>query len=495
MPQPLVERDPGAPAELSGCERHAEHRAACVSEPRRLEPGRVATARDGAAGLVQLEHARLRAGADVEGATIAPGGGEQRVDDVPDVDEVPRLATVAVDHRLVPARHPFEEDRHDAALEPRILARPVDVRKAEDDVPRAVDSVPAGQILLGAELRDPVRRHRRQACSLIGRTVALAVDRAAGGREDDLRAGQAGGLGNANRPDDVHLRVTVGLPDGGLHIGLRGEVEDDLRAVELDAVPDVALDEGRGGVQVRTLAGGEVVDDRHLVSARDEGIDEIRADESRASRHDCPHRRIVGIGMFITFEGPDFSGKSTQAALLVEWLRGEGHEVIATREPGGTPIGEAIRDVVLHGLEMGAWAEAALFASARAEHVERVIRPALERGAWVVCDRYVDSSLAYQGIGRGLGVDAVLALNNAVTGGLLPDRTFVLLLAADAAARRGGTELDRIEREDVAFRSVVAEGYRELAELFPERVVALNATRPIDEIAEVVRDQVQRNHG
>jgi dTMP kinase len=199
--------------------------------------------------------------------------------------------------------------------------------------------------------------------------------------------------------------------------------------------------------------------------------------------------------MFITFEGPDFSGKSTQAALLVEWLRGEGHEVIATREPGGTPIGEAIRDVVLHGLEMGAWAEAALFASARAEHVERVIRPALERGAWVVCDRYVDSSLAYQGIGRGLGVDAVLALNNAVTGGLLPDRTFVLLLAADAAARRGGTELDRIEREDVAFRSVVAEGYRELAELFPERVVALNATRPIDEIAEVVRDQVQRNHG
>jgi dTMP kinase len=198
--------------------------------------------------------------------------------------------------------------------------------------------------------------------------------------------------------------------------------------------------------------------------------------------------------MFITFEGPDFSGKSTQAALLVEWLRGEGHEVIATREPGGTPIGEAIRDLVLHGLEMGAWAEAALFASARAEHVERVIRPALERGAWVVCDRYVDSSLAYQGIGRGLGVDAVLALNNAVTGGLLPDRTFVLLLGAEAAAGRGGSELDRIEREDVAFRSVVAEGYRRLADLFPERVVSLDATQPVDEIAEIVREQVQRNH-
>jgi dTMP kinase len=195
--------------------------------------------------------------------------------------------------------------------------------------------------------------------------------------------------------------------------------------------------------------------------------------------------------MFITFEGPDFSGKSTQAALLVEWLRGEGHEVISTREPGGTPVGEVIRDVVLHGVEMGAWAEAALFASARAEHVERVIRPALERGAWVVCDRYIDSSLAYQGIARGLGVEAVLALNNAVTGGLLPDWTFVLLLEAETAAERGGANLDRIEREDHEFRSVVVDGYRQLSSLFPDRVVALDATRPVDELAEAVRSQLQ----
>jgi dTMP kinase len=198
--------------------------------------------------------------------------------------------------------------------------------------------------------------------------------------------------------------------------------------------------------------------------------------------------------MFITFEGPDFSGKSTQAALLVEWLRGEGHEVVATREPGGTPLGEAIRDVVLHGLEMGAWAEAALFASARAEHVERVIRPALERGAWVVCDRYVDSSLVYQGIGRRLGVEAVLAVNSAVTGRLLPQRTFVLLLDAEAAASRGGADLDRIEREDGEFRAVVADGYRHLDSLFPERVVSLDATLPVDEIAELVREQVQRHN-
>jgi dTMP kinase len=198
--------------------------------------------------------------------------------------------------------------------------------------------------------------------------------------------------------------------------------------------------------------------------------------------------------MFITFEGPDFSGKSTQAALLVEWLRGEGHEVIATREPGGTPVGEVIRDVVLHGLEMGAWAEAALFASARAEHVERVIRPALKRDAWVVCDRYIDSSLVYQGIARGLGVEAVLSLNSSVTGGLLPDRTFVLLLDADAAAGRGGADLDRIERENGRFRSIVVEGYRKLGTLFPDRVVSLDATRPVDDLAEDVREQVQRNN-
>src|SRR5918912_995170 len=119
---------------------------------------------------------------------------------------------------------------------------------------------------------------------------------------------------------------------------------------------------------------------------------------------------------------------------------------------------------------MSPWAEAALFASARAEHVAAVIRPALDRVGWVVCDRYVDSSLVYQGIARGLGVDPVLDLNLTVTGGLLPDRTFALLLDVEAAGVRQGAELDRIEREDRGFRRVVAEGYRRLAELAPERV-------------------------
>ncbi len=195
--------------------------------------------------------------------------------------------------------------------------------------------------------------------------------------------------------------------------------------------------------------------------------------------------------MFITFEGQDGSGKTTQAALLAGWLRERDGEVVATREPGGTPFGEAIRDLVLHGPAMSPWAEATLFASARAEHVETVIRPALERGAWVVCDRYLDSSLAYQGIARGLGVERVLELNRAVTGGLMPGRTFVLLLEAGAARGRQGTELDRIEREDEAFRTSVADAYRELATLFPERIVALDASQPAEEIAEQVREQVR----
>ena len=101
--------------------------------------------------------------------------------------------------------------------------------------------------------------------------------------------------------------------------------------------------------------------------------------------------------MFLTFEGVDWSGKSTQAELLAAWLRGQGGTVLSTREPGGTPVGEAVRELVLHGDEMTPWAEAALYAAARAEHVERAIRPALERGEDVVCDRYIDSSVAYQG--------------------------------------------------------------------------------------------------
>ena len=196
--------------------------------------------------------------------------------------------------------------------------------------------------------------------------------------------------------------------------------------------------------------------------------------------------------MFVTFEGQDWSGKSTQAALLAEALRSDGREVVATREPGGTPVGESIRTLVLDGPEMSAWAEAALFAAARAEHVAAVIRPALARGAAVVCDRYVDSSVVYQGLARGLGAERVLELNLAVTGGLLPDRTFVLNVDPATARARHSAGLDRIEREHDEFRRTVAEGFRKLADLFPERVVALDGNLPAEEIAVRVHDHLRR---
>jgi dTMP kinase len=195
--------------------------------------------------------------------------------------------------------------------------------------------------------------------------------------------------------------------------------------------------------------------------------------------------------MFVTFEGVDWSGKSTQAGLLVDWLRSEGRTVLATREPGGSPLGEAVRNVVLHGHDMAPWAEAALYAAARADHVEHAIRPAIERGEDVVCDRYIDSSVAYQGVARELGEDAVLSLNLTVTRGLLPDRTFLVLLEADEAARRGADEPDRIEREGAEFMRRVDAAYRSLAERHPERIVAVDGGRTPEQIAEEIREHVR----
>lgn len=194
--------------------------------------------------------------------------------------------------------------------------------------------------------------------------------------------------------------------------------------------------------------------------------------------------------MFVSFEGADGSGKSTQAELLRAALAAEGRDVVLTREPGGTELGEAVRTLVLDGPVMGAWAEAALFAASRAEHVEEVIRPALERGADVICDRYVDSSLAYQGIARGLGVEAVLQLNLAVTGGLLPDATFLLLIDPAVATERH-VEPDRLEREGAELQAKVDLAYRELAEQFGERIVTVDAARQPNEIAMEVREQLR----
>jgi dTMP kinase len=190
--------------------------------------------------------------------------------------------------------------------------------------------------------------------------------------------------------------------------------------------------------------------------------------------------------MFITFEGLDGSGKSTQADLLRKRLEADGKEVIATREPGGTELGEKIRDLVLHGGHVAPWAEALLYAAARAQHVDEVIGPALERGAAVICDRYVDSSVAYQGVARGLGLERVLDLNLAAVGGLMPDHTFLLELDVDQLPGRLRREHDRLERESDDFHARADAGYRELAVRFPERIVVLDGALPAETIAEEV---------
>ena len=196
--------------------------------------------------------------------------------------------------------------------------------------------------------------------------------------------------------------------------------------------------------------------------------------------------------MFVTFEGLDGSGKSTQIELLKRLLEGEGREVVTTREPGGTELGERIRDVVLHSEgPVAPWAEATLFAAARAQLVEQVIVPALERGADVLCDRFIDSSLAYQGMARGLGVDRVLELNLHATRGILPDKTVLLLVDLDESRARGSESPDRIERESDEFMASVDRAYRELAELFPRRILAVDGTQEPERLARMIRGQLR----
>ena len=201
-------------------------------------------------------------------------------------------------------------------------------------------------------------------------------------------------------------------------------------------------------------------------------------------------------GLFISMEGPDGAGKSTQIELLKSYLADKGYKVVITREPGGTTISEAIREVILNRdySEMCDNTELLLYAAARAQLVHEVIRPALEEGNAVICDRFVESSVVYQGIGRGLGIDTVYAVNEYALQGLRPQLTILLDLDAEEGLRRkkNQAELDRMEAAGIEFHKKVAEGYRTLAERDPARIMRISATLPKEEIHARIVEEIEK---
>lgn len=184
-------------------------------------------------------------------------------------------------------------------------------------------------------------------------------------------------------------------------------------------------------------------------------------------------------GLFITLEGPDGSGKSTQIEYLKEYFDDKGIETVFTREPGGTDIGEKLRDIILDkaNSEMCDMAEALLYAASRAQHVNQLIRPALEAGKVVICDRFIDSSIAYQGYGRELG-DSVRIINELAVDGCMPDLTFLMEISPEIGKSRIKSESqDRLELEKIEFHNRVYAGYKEIAKFYPQRFVEINAER------------------
>jgi len=202
-------------------------------------------------------------------------------------------------------------------------------------------------------------------------------------------------------------------------------------------------------------------------------------------------------GMFISFEGPEGCGKTTQIQRAAEWLRAEcGREVLCAREPGGTAVGEEIRRLLQHdeaGSAMNARCELLLFNASRAQLVDEMIRPALERGVWVLCDRFYDSTLAYQGFARGMPMAALRAVIDFAVCGLHPDLTLLLDISPEVSAERQalrGTAADRFERLDAAFHRRVREGYLELARREPTRIKTVDAAVPIDGVWDRVREEL-----
>ena len=203
-------------------------------------------------------------------------------------------------------------------------------------------------------------------------------------------------------------------------------------------------------------------------------------------------------GIFITIEGGEGAGKTTILQGIADWLKAQGWDVVVTREPGGIPIAEKIREVILDRghTDMDARTEALLYAAARRQHLVQKVEPALEAGAAVLCDRFVDSSLAYQGHARGLGIEEVWSINRFAIGGLMPDLTLYLDVRPEIGLERirsaGGREINRLDLEGLSFHRKVREGYLLLAERHPERIAAINAEQPPERVLEQALKETEK---
>ena len=236
------------------------------------------------------------------------------------------------------------------------------------------------------------------------------------------------------------------------------------------------------------------MDDRRGVPLRDDLTSVLRGDEfAPVPGHTNGKEPVVRHGLLIALEGGEGVGKTTQARLLAIWLRDQGFDVIASREPGATKVGMRLRAMLLDTTHTGlsSRAETLMYAADRAEHVESVIVPALDRGAVVVTDRYVDSSLAYQGAGRSQQLGEVARLNHWATGGLVPDLTILLDLPPTAGLGRRARSADRLEAEPTEFHERVRAGFLALAQAEPERYLVLDASRPADELSHEIQDRLR----
>lgn len=199
-------------------------------------------------------------------------------------------------------------------------------------------------------------------------------------------------------------------------------------------------------------------------------------------------------GLFITFEGPDGSGKTTQINRLRNFIEEKGYDALLTREPGGTAISEKIREIILdkNNMEMDYMTEALLYAASRAQHVAQVIKPALEAGRSVICDRFMDSSIVYQGYGRKLG-DCVRIINEYAVRGCFPDITFLLKVDPEIGKGRiRADQQDRLELEKLDYHRAVYKAYEDLEKQYPERIIGIDASRSIDEISREIQTHIDK---